>query len=153
MNKGYIAALVLLAGVTLCFAAERLVVKKVTPDGTLITSWHHRVRLAGIHLPGESAKGGRFEYYGHESVEALKELVEGKEVTIDPIKSGWLFQRGRAYVFVDTVFINAYMLRKGLARCNKKAGHRLAGEFADYELSARKEKRGLWLSPFSAGRD
>ena len=107
------------------------------------------VKLAGVEFPGSRVPDARFEYFHGESVEALQELIEGQEIKIFFVTDNWFPRKGRAYVYVDTVFVNAYMLREGYVCWDKKLNHQLAGEFADYELSAKKMRKGLWLSPFS----
>ncbi|HUU28267.1 MAG TPA: thermonuclease family protein [archaeon] len=131
-------------------AAEKNIVQRVNQDGSLKLSLFCSVKLAGLELPAGFGSSRLVEFYNHEALEALKELVTGKEVTVDYVKSRrWLPFGRKAYVYVDTVFVNAWLLREGCARCDKKYDHRLARDFADYEKSARKAKKGLWLSPFS----
>lgn len=149
VNAKSITPILLLATLTLLFAAERAVVKHVKADGILKISWCCGIKMAGVTLPGSRVQDGWFEYFSTESVEALQELVEGKEITIDYITGGWFAERGRAYVYVDTIFVNAYLLREGYAYWDKKINHRLAEEFAAYEHSAKKLRKGLWISPFS----
>jgi len=149
VNAKSIAAISVLAGITLLFAAERAVVKEVKTDGTLQIGWCCGIKIAGVNIPGSRVRDGWFEYFSTESVDALKEMVEGREITVDYVPGGWFGDRGRAYVYVDTIFVNAYLLREGYARWDKKTDHRLAGEFADYELSAKTGRKGLWINPFS----
>jgi endonuclease YncB( thermonuclease family) len=152
VNAKSITAVFLLAGVTLLFAAERVVVNKVESDGTLKLSWCCGIKLAGVEMPGSQVRDGRFEYFHQESLQVLRELVEGEEVTIEQVEEGWLSRGNRYYVFVDTVFVNAHLLREGCARWNGKKNHRLAEEFADYELSAKTLRKGLWINPFSMAK-
>ncbi|MBN2288489.1 MAG: thermonuclease family protein [Candidatus Glassbacteria bacterium] len=150
MKAAPIAAVLLAASFSLLPAARRVVVKEVGEDGTLKVSWCCGIKLAGVELPGGRAREMRYRYFHPESVEALRGLVEGKEVAIDRVGGGRPFGGKRYYVYVDTVFVNAFLLREGYARCVRKAGHRLAREFADYELSAKRLRKGLWINPFSA---
>ena len=149
MNAKAIAALLLLTGFTMLFAAERAVVKQVKKDGTIKISLWSQIKLAGVEFPGSRLPDARFEYFHEESVEALQELIEGEEIKIYFVTDSWFPRKGRAYVYLDTVFVNAYMLREGYGYWDKKLDHQLAGELADYERTAKKMRKGLWLSPFS----
>ncbi|MEO0270624.1 MAG: thermonuclease family protein [candidate division WOR-3 bacterium] len=62
----------------------------------------------GIDTPEE----GRFYYY--EAKKALEELIKGKKVKLefDVVKKD-VYERILAYVFVDTIFVNNYMLKNG----------------------------------------
>jgi endonuclease YncB( thermonuclease family) len=145
-----ISSLLVFLCVAALIGAEKKIVRKVLDDGSLKVSCCCSVRLAGVVFPAGLNSGKEVEYYNFEALEALQSMVGGKKVTIDYVKPGnWFPLRRKVYVYVDTVFVNAWLLRQGHALWDGKKDHRLAGEFAEYEKAARKERKGLWLSPFN----
>jgi micrococcal nuclease len=76
----------------------------------------------------------------------LRELVEGQTVKL-------YFDQKRthsngdkpAYVYLaDGTFVNAEVIKEGYARVDRTSPFELSGEFMQHQLTAQKEKRGIW---------
>ena len=94
-----------------------------------------KIRLNGIDTP-ESEQA-----FGAKSKEALGKLIFGKQVTVlNTGKDRWKRQLG--FLRVDGVDVNAMMVRHGFAWHYKDFNS--SRELADFELSAREAKAGLW---------
>ncbi|MBI2641211.1 thermonuclease family protein [Candidatus Roizmanbacteria bacterium] len=108
--------------------------KSISPKGT--------VRLIGIDAPEKD------ECFYQDSINELTQLLLNKYVRFEQ-DTNTLDEYGRAlvYIFVDDLFVNEFLLEKGIAkfgldRINKKYADRLvyAAE------SGYKIKGGLWIS-------
>jgi len=115
-------------------------VKEVIDGDTFVTYSGEKVRLIGIDTP----ERGRFFYY--DARDALKKLIEGKKVKLefDIVKKD-IYNRILAYVFVDTIFVNDYMLRNGYSYIytfppNLKYIQRFRKSL-DFAI---KNKKGMW---------
>ncbi|MDX1779474.1 MAG: thermonuclease family protein, partial [Thermodesulfobacteriota bacterium] len=50
-----------------------------------------------------------------------------------------------AYVYLaDGTFVNAEVIREGYARVDRTSPFEFSSEFMQYQLTAQKEKRGIW---------
>ena len=103
------------------------------------------VRYIGIDTP-ESNPDLPYECFGHEADGLNRELVEGREVRLvfDDERRD---QYGRllAYVYVDDLFVNAEIVRRGYARTltiEPNIDH--AALLARLEQEAGNAGRGLW---------
>lgn len=85
-------------------------IKKVVDGDTVITEDGVEIRLIGIDAPEKE----RFFY--QESKKVLKKLVENKKVKVEfDIVKRDKYGRILGYLFIDTIFVNAYLLREGFA--------------------------------------
>ena len=101
------------------------------------------VRLLRINTP-ERGRPGYDEATG-----ALRELVDGRRVTIEFEHPGTekrdRYDRLLAYVLVDDLNVNVELVRGGWTRFWTRYGKgRLAGAFAAAEDEARRTTTGLW---------
>jgi len=122
-------------------------VKRVIDGDTFELADGDIVRLLGIDAPEEK------DCYYEEAKEALKNLVEGKEVELRKDVTGVDdFGRLLRYAIlpnVDTlknnVLIDEYMIQEGYAEMQNNSRDKLYyGLFLEKQEQAKKEKRGLW---------
>lgn len=93
------------------FPPEHDVVFMVPKGDTLIMPFGNEVSLIGVKAPG------RGEPFYEESRDKLKELVLGKEVTLQrDVSDMSSYGRYLRYVFTDDIFVNEAMIRSGLAK-------------------------------------
>lgn len=93
------------------FLPEHDVVFMVPKGDTLIMPFGNEVYLIGVKAPG------RGEPFYEESRDKLKELVLGKEVTLQrDVSDMSSYGRYLRYVFIDGIFVNEAMVRSGLAK-------------------------------------
>ena len=93
------------------------------------------VRLADIDTPEFN------QPRGDQARDALRSLVDGKKVRLELI-GGDAYRRIVARVFVDSVDVNAELVRRGLAWVRR--AYDPAPSLVDLEDSARQAGRGLW---------
>jgi site-specific DNA-methyltransferase (adenine-specific) len=86
------------------------------------------------------------EKYKNEAISYLKNLVSGNRVFLkyDNLK----FDNAKnllAYAYlVNKTFLNAKLIRNGLAKCDTGLDFQYRDKFAKYEKEAKEEKRGIW---------
>ena len=102
-----------------------------------------RVRYIGIDTPESNEP-----FYG--SVKELnKSLVYGKRVKlVFDEKKVDSYDRLLAYVYVDDLFVNAEIVRRGYARASRdEPNTRYADLFQSLEAAAKEKKSGIWSIP------
>lgn len=113
------------------------------------------VRLIGIDAPEMAASGRPGQCFGPDSSAKAGELLAGKAVRLEFDESqGRLDRYGRllAYVWVDDVNVNAWMVRHGYAReFTYNLPYRYQAEFKAAEAAARAAGRGLWAAETCGG--
>ena len=119
-----------------------LVIQVIDGD-TIVIEGGYQVRYIGIDTPEIQPK---LEAYGIEALQANRQLVEGKIVRLErdvseTDKHGRLLR----YVFVDNMFVNAELVRQGMAYAKAyppdiKYQHYLE----KLETEARQAGRGIW---------
>ncbi len=113
-------------------------------DGDTITiEGGYRVRYIGIDTPEVHP---RVEAYGIEAWQANRQLVEGKRVRLErDVSETDRYNRLLRYVYVDSIFVNAELVRAGLARAK---AYPPDTKYQDYlekmETEARHAGRGIW---------
>ena len=113
-------------------------------DGDTITiEGGYRVRYIGIDTPEVHPIP---EAYGTEAWQVNRQLVEGKEVRLErDVSETDKYGRLLRYVYVDDVFINAELVRLGLAEAK---AYPPDIKYQDYleemEAEAKKAGRGMW---------
>jgi len=118
---------------------------KVEIDGRIYT-----VRYIGIDTPELHHPQKPVEYFAREAYEKNKELVEGKTVILEKdVSETDRYGRLLRYVYVDGLFVNAYLVEQGYARAvTFPPDVKYADLFRRLEKEAREAGRGLWaLSP------
>ena len=144
-SKIWLSAIILFISLLIgCDAPpETAKVTRVTDGDTITIEGNYKVRYIGIDTPEVYPK---VEEYGIEAWEANRRLVEGKEVRLErdateTDKYGRLLR----YVYVGDVFVNAELVRQGLAEAKSYPPDT---KYQDYleklEAEARLAGRGMW---------
>ena len=113
-------------------------------DGDTITiEGGYRVRYIGIDTPEIYPQA---EPFGREAWQANRRLVEGKEVRLErDVSETDKYGRLLRYVYVDGVFVNAELVKAGLAQAK---AYPPDTKYHDYlekmETEAREASRGMW---------
>jgi len=118
-------------------------VTQVIDGDTIIIEGNYRVRYIGIDTPEIRPK---LEAYGIEAWQANRQLVEGKEVRLErDVSETDKYDRLLRYVYVDDIFVNAELVRQGLARAK---AYPPDIKYQDYleqmETEAKLAGRGIW---------
>jgi endonuclease YncB( thermonuclease family) len=114
----------------------------ITPNQTKL-----RIRMFGIDAP-ETPKGAKFpgQPFGKEAEAYLKQLVEGKRVTVE-IYQVDRYKRLLSVIFLDGKDINLMMIEAGLAEVYRgpELGNPYTGPYQAAEEAARHAKKGIWV--------
>jgi micrococcal nuclease len=114
----------------------------ITPNQTKL-----RIRMFGIDAP-ETPKGAKFpgQPYGTEAEAYLKQLVEGKRVTVE-IYQVDRYKRLLSTIFLDGKDINLAMIEAGLAEVYRgpESGNPYKQQYQAAEEAARSVKKGMWV--------
>jgi micrococcal nuclease len=116
-------------------------------DGdTIIISGGEKVRYAGLNTPETHHPDKLPEYCGPEALEANRRLVAGKTVRLEfDERRRDKYGRLLAYVYVDSLFVNAELIRQGYAQVSTyKDNQRYHDEFARLQQNAIAARRGMW---------
>jgi micrococcal nuclease len=112
----------------------------------LVDGREESVRYIGIDTPESAIPGERPECFGKRAAHANASLVEGKTVTLvlgDERRDR--YGRLLAYVYLGERFVNAEILRRGLARTLAIAPNiDFADRLAAIQRAAANAGRGLW---------
>jgi micrococcal nuclease len=122
--------------------SESVLVRRVMNGDTIDVAGVGRVRLLGIDAPRPS------EPLAREARERLAALVLRRWVRLEhegsTLDAG---DRQRAYLVRDDgLFINAVLVREGLARASARRGLARQSELERAESEARSSRRGMWGS-------
>jgi|LSQX01.1.fsa_nt_gb micrococcal nuclease len=115
---------------------------RVVDGDTIVIEGGERVRYIGMDTPElEGAEPG-----AEAATEANRELVEGREVRIVlDVEHRDQYGRLLAYVYADGVFVNAELLRRGLAQIvTYPPNVRHEAQLRSLQREARQAGRGLW---------
>ena len=116
------------------------IVSRIIDGDTIELQNGERVRLLGINTP---EKG---QPYYEEATNRLKELIEGKTVTLEK-DAGDKDQYGRLlrHIYIDDTFVNLEMVREGYANVYIIAPNvKYSSEFEKEEEEAKIAERGIW---------
>ena len=119
------------------------VVARVVDGDTVELRTGERVRYLGLDTPETF---GDPECGAAAATARNRALVEGKAVELLPGPEDTdRYGRLLRYVFVDGVFVNAELVREGLARAQSfHPDERFAQVLVQLEVAARDAQRGLW---------
>jgi micrococcal nuclease len=116
-------------------------------DGdTIVLSGGEKVRYAGLNTPETHHPDKLPEYCGQEAFEVNRRLVAGKTVRLEyDERRRDKYGRLLAYVYVDSLFVNAELIRLGYAQVSTfKENQRHHEEFQRLQQDAIEGRRGLW---------
>jgi micrococcal nuclease len=124
-------------------SADSAMVTEVTDGDTIMIAVGHYVRYIGIDAPELYPEP---EAYGREAWLANRRLVEGKTVRLErDISDTDRYGRQLRYVYVGDVFVNAELVRLGLARAGAYPPDTRHQEHLEaLEAEARSAGRGVW---------
>lgn len=127
---------------------EETFVNRVIDGDTIELSSGEKVRYIGIDTPETKDPRKPVQCFGEEAYLKNKELVEGKAVKMEKdISERDKYGRLLRYVFVDSLFINDYLVRQGFARVyTYPPDVKYQPQFLEAERQARENNRGLWSS-------
>jgi len=119
-------------------------VTQVIDGDTIIIEGGYRVRYIGIDAP--ETRPGELEAFGMEAWQANRQLVEGKVVHLErDVSETDKYGRLLRYVYVNDIFVNAELVRQGLAQAK---AYPPDTKYHDYleklEQEARLAGRGMW---------
>ena len=122
---------------------ETAKVTRVIDGDTIVIQGDYRVRYIGIDTPEIHPT---VEDYGIEAWEVNRELVEGKEIRLEmDVSETDKYGRLLRYVYVDDTFVNAELVRLGLAEARAyPPDTRYQDELETLESEARQAGRGMW---------
>jgi micrococcal nuclease len=140
--------LVLLASLLPAGLAEKTThkVARVTDGDAIELENGERVRYTGIDTPETKHPSKPVEYYGREADSVNRSLVEGKGVRLEfDVQRRDKYNRLLAYVYVDDIFVNAWLVENGYAKTlTIPPNVRYAERFLELQQKAREEGKGLW---------
>ena len=122
---------------------ETATVTRVIDGDTIIIGTGQRVRYIGIDTPEVYPE---MEDWGMEAWEANRRLVEGKKVRLErDVSETDKYSRLLCYVFVDDIFVNAELVRLGLAESKSyPPDTKYQNHLEKLEAEARQAGRGMW---------
>jgi micrococcal nuclease len=118
-------------------------VNEVIDGDTIVIEGGYRVRYIGIDTPELHPQP---EPYAVEAWQANQRLVEGKRVRLErDVSETDRYGRLLCYVYVDSLFVNAELVRQGLARAKAyPPDTRYQDYLEELEQQARLADRGIW---------
>jgi micrococcal nuclease len=125
-------------------SADSAKVIEVTDGDTIIIAGGHYVRYIGIDAPELYPEP---EAYGREAWLANRKLVEGRTVRLERDTSDTdRYGRQLRYVYVNDTFINAELVRRGLARAiSYPPDTRYQEYLEELEAEAKSAGLGIWV--------
>jgi len=122
---------------------ETAMVTRVIDGDTITIEGGYRVRYIGIDTPEVYPE---LEAFGMEAWQANRRLVEGKEVRLERDASETdKYGRLLRYVYVDDIFVNAELVRQGLARAKAYPPDIKHQDYLEQmETKAKEAGRGIW---------
>jgi micrococcal nuclease len=127
---------------------EALVVRGIDGDTFEVATGGHRedIRLIGVDTPETVKPGVPVQCYGERASRFTRRLLEGRRVRLDlGVERRDVYGRLLAYVHLGRLFVNAALVRRGLARSlTIPPNDRFAPIFRRLELRAARAGRGLW---------
>jgi micrococcal nuclease len=128
--------------------ARGLVVRAIDGDTVEVAIGGRRedVRLIGVDTPETVKPGTPVQCYGERASHFTHRLLEGRRVRLDlGVERRDVYGRLLAYVHRGRLFVNAALVRRGLARSlTIPPNDRFAALFRRLELRAARAGRGLW---------
>ena len=126
--------------------SESVLVRTVIDGDTIDVATVGRVRLLGIDAPEVGRGFDTTAPFGHEARDRLAALVLHRWVRLEQESSALdAYNRHLAYVLrEDGVFVNAVLVREGLARISARSPLARLAELKSAEHEAQASRRGMW---------
>ncbi|HSE84440.1 MAG TPA: thermonuclease family protein, partial [Thermodesulfobacteriota bacterium] len=129
-------------------STEESTVERVIDGDTVVlqdTNSTH-TRYLGIDAPEILTEESPGDPLSEEAKNLNRNLVNGKTVRLEFDKEKYDdYGRMLAYVFVDNIFVNEEIVRRGLAKVLViKPNDRYANEIYEAQDQAKRERRGIW---------
>jgi len=114
--------------------------RDVTDGDTMVLNNGRTVRYIGIDTPEKD------ELFFREATEANREMLRGKKISLEyDIEKQDRYGRALAYVWVDSVLVNAELIKKGLASVYFFSPNlKYRDRFLSVQKQARERKMGIW---------
>ena len=138
-----LAIIIFLLLLCTCSPLETATVTRVIDGDTIIIGSGQKVRYIGIDTPEVHPEP---EAYGMEAWQTNRGLVEGKEVRLEKdVSETDGYGRLLRYVYVDDTFVNAELVRLGLAEARDYPPDTKYQDLLEQrEREARQAGRGMW---------
>ena len=116
-------------------------VSRVIDGDTLVLENGEHVRLIGIDTPEVG------EFYYEEATERLRELVEGRNVTLErDVENIDMYDRLLRYIYINNTFVNLLLVEEGFARAFPfEPNTQYIKDFGIAEMEAKKNRIGMWF--------
>ena len=159
MKTKYLSSILVLFLLTLatgCVAPAAPLVTRVIDGDTIevdIDGTIYKVRYIGIDAPELDDEQPEFCALAQEATRLNRELVEGKTIRLEKdISETDKYGRLLRYVYVGNTFVNAELVRRGLARAE---AYPPDIKYQDYleelEMEAEQAGKGIWAPTLSPG--
>jgi micrococcal nuclease len=128
---------------------DPVLVRVVFDGDTIDVATVGRVRLLGIDAPEIGHRFDTTAPFGREAKERLTSLIAHRWVRLEfDGKREDVYDRQLAYVLLeDGTFVNALLVREGLARVSTRVPLARLEELRRAEAAARDHRRGIWSTP------
>ena len=124
--------------------SQPLLVKSVLNGDTIDVATVGRVRLLGIDAPAAGPGTAASAPFGRQALDRLTSLVLNRWVRLER-EGAAVSTRHQAYVITgDGLFVNAALVREGLARVSARNAVTRLAELQRAEAEARSAQRGIW---------
>ena len=145
----FIPVLLLLVLTTACAAPTAPLVTRVIDGDTIevnISGAIYKVRYIGIDTPELSDRRDEFRALAQEATRFNRQMVEGRLVRLEKdISETDRYGRLLRYVYVDDIFVEAELVRRGFARAKPYPPDTKYQEYLEeIESEARQASRGIW---------
>jgi micrococcal nuclease len=144
-----ILVLFLLILATGCVAPTALVVTRVIDGDTIevnISGTIYKVRYIGIDTPELDDERSEFRVLAREATKLNIQLVVGETIRLEKdVSETDKYGRLLRYVYVDDVFVNAELVRQGLAWAKTyEPDIKYQDVLEEAEVEAKQNKKGIW---------
>ncbi len=121
-------------------------VRKVIDGDTIMLENKDIIRYIGIDTPETVHPKMLVQHFGKEASQANADLVGAKKVKLEfDVQKKDQYNRILAYVYVDDIFVNAWLVENGYARvATYPPNVKYQDLFLKLEKEARENNRGLW---------
>jgi micrococcal nuclease len=146
LRTSLLAAVAALQLVHSATRSDPVLVKSVIDGDTVDVATVGRVRLLGIDAPELGRGYDTAAPFAHEAKDRLAQLVLRRFVRLEQDGERFdVYSRHLAYVLLeDGTFVNATLVREGLARVTARAPLSRLPELQRAEADAQSSRRGMW---------